>query len=202
LTLAHPGCGGGDTPDAVKESSERVTRISDLEDKVRTQGELLSMKDAELARQAQELRDLRKAPSGASLDDLIHVEKIEIDRLSGGYDDDKDGHPDGIRIYLRPYDQFGGYLRAAGRIHVRLVDLSAPPEKQLVGEAIWENDDLKDLWYGALMSSSHYTLSVPWKTPQTPPIGRTITAIATFTDMLSNRAFDTQRAIDVTPMTP
>ncbi|MCB9855076.1 MAG: hypothetical protein H6818_05255 [Phycisphaerales bacterium] len=202
LGLLVAGCFGGDTPEEVRESSERVTRIQELEDKIRTQGELLSMKDAQLADQAQELRRLRKTPSSAPLDQLIHVEKIEIDRLSGGYDENRDGRPDGIRIYLRPYDQFGGYLRASGRIHVKLLDLSAPAQNQLVGEAKWDNSELADLWYGALLSSSHYTLSVPWRNPQSPPIGKTITALVTFTDMLSNRVFDAQRAIDVIPLSP
>ena len=196
------GCLGEETPEKVRESSERLTRIQDLEDKIRTQGELLSMKDAQLADQAQELRRLRKAPSGAPLESLVHVERIEIDRLSGGFDDDKDGRPDGIRIYLRPYDQFGGYLRAAGRVHVKLLDLNAPVQNQLVGEAKWENSELTDLWYGALLSSSHYTLTVPWRNPQSPPVGRTITALVTFTELLSNRVFDDQRAIDVLPLTP
>lgn len=202
LTLMVVGCFGGDTPEEVRESSERVTRIQELEDKIRTQGELLSMKDAQLADQAQELRGLRKTPSSAPLEELIHVERIEVDRLSGGYDDNKDGRPDGIRVYLRPYDQFGGYLRAAGRIHVKLLDLTAPTQDQLVGEAKWDNRELADLWYGALMSSSHYTLSVPWRNPASPPIGKTITVLVTFTDMLSNRTFDAQRAIDVIPLTP
>lgn len=202
MTLLLSGCFGDETPEAVRESSERVTRIQELEDKIRAQGELLSMKDARLAEQAQDLRQLRKSPSSTPIDELVHVEKIEIDRLSGGYDDNRDGRPDGIRVYLRPIDQFGGRLRAAGRIHVKLLDLAAPLEKQLVGEAKWDNRDLAELWFGALMSSEHYTLSVPWHMPDSPPLGRTITVLVTFHDLLTQRTFDAQRTVDVLPLTP
>jgi hypothetical protein len=202
LVLLQMACSGGDTPVEVRQDSQRLTRIQDLEDKIRSQGELITMKDAQLADQAQELRRLRKSPTSASLDDLVHVEKIEIDQLSGGYDENRDGQPEGIRVYLRPIDQFGGRLRAAGRIHIKLLDLAAPAQKQLVGEAKWENQDLADLWYGALLSSEHYTLSVPWRNPAAPPIGKSLTILVTFTDLLTNRAFDAQRSVDVLPLTP
>lgn len=179
-----------------------MTRIQDLEDKIRSQGELISMKDAQLAEQAQELRRLRRTPGPASIDELVHVERIEIDRLSGGYDENRDGRPDGIRVYVRPIDQFGGRLRAAGRIHIKLLDLSATTEKQLVGEAKWDNAALADLWYGALLSSEHFTLSVPWRHPQAPPLGKSITVLVSFTDLLSNRVFDAQRVVDVLPLNP
>ena len=196
------GCFGGDTPKEVQQDSRRVTRIQDLEDKIRSQGELITMKDAQLAEQAQELRRLRKSPGSASIDELVHVERIEIDRLSGGYDENRDGRPDGIRVYVRPLDQFGGRLRAAGQFHIKLLDLSAPPANQLIGEAKWENKDLAELWYGALLSSEHYTLSVPWRNPGSPPVGKSITILVTFTDLLSNRSFDAQRAVDVLPLNP
>lgn len=200
--LVFTGCFGDETPKKVRDDASRVTKIQDLEDKIRTQGEMLSMKDAQLAEQAQELRQLRKSPTPAPLSELVHVEKIEIDRLSGGYDENRDGKPDGIRVYMRPIDQFGGRLRAAGDIHVKLLDLTAPENGQLVGEARWSNAELKDLWYGALMSSEHYTLSVPWRNSASPPLGKTITVLVTFKDLLTQRTFDAQRAVDVLPLTP
>lgn len=199
LSAIVAGC--GETPKEVQQSSERVTRIQELEDKVRAQGEMLAMKDAQLSQQAQELRRLRKTPSSVPIEDLVHVEKIEIDRLTGGYDENRDGKPDGIRVYLRPIDQYGDYIRAAGRIHVKLLDLTASQENQVVGESNWRNKDLKDLWYGALMSQ-HYTLTIPWRNPESPPLGKTITVLVTFNDLLTKRSFDAQRAVNVLPLTP
>jgi hypothetical protein len=193
------GC-GGDTPPEIVESSERLTKIQQLEDKVRAQGEVITMKDAELQRQADELRRSRSTPGDIPVEQLVHAEKIQIDRLSGGYDENRDGQPDGIRVYFRPIDQFGGGLRATGRAHVKLLDLTAPQAKQIVGEAQYDAKQLEETWFGALLSAPHYTLTVPWKNPPTPPTGKTITVLVTFNDLLTGRSFDAQRAVEVIPL--
>jgi len=195
--LTFSGC--GDTPAEVRESSQRLTRIQQLEDKVRAQGEMISMKDAELQRQSGELRRLRALPRDLSIDELVHAERIEIDRLSGGYDDNRDGRPDGLRVYFRPIDQFGGGLRATGRAHVKLLDLMAPQERQIVGEARYDAKQLAQTWFSALLTAPHYTLTVPWANPTAPPTGKTITVLVTFNDVLAGRSFDAQRAVEVVP---
>lgn len=157
------------------------------------------MKDAQLLRQAEEIRTLRERPTQIPLDDLIHVEKVDIDTLSGGYDDNRDGRPDGIRVYLRMYDQFKGRTRATGSIEVRLLDLSQPAERQLVGQIKLNKGQLNECWFGALFSSEHYTISVPWKDARNPPISQPITVLVSFSDLLSGSTFDAQRVVKIVP---
>ena len=192
------GC-GGDTPPEVVESAERLSTIQELQDKVQAQQQQLLMKEAQLKRQAVEIRELRARPTEIPLDDLIHVEKVGIDSLSGGYDDDRDGRPDGIRVYLRLYNQFNGKMRATGKAEVRLLDLSQPAERQVVGQITLDKDELNKCWYGALLSSEHYTISVPWKDASNPPLTQPITVLVSFSDLLSGRTFDAQRVVKVVP---
>jgi|GEM_PF-2019777 len=192
------GC-GGDTPPEVVEDAGRLSTIQELQDKVQAQQQQLLMKDAQLKRQAVEIRELRARPTQIPLDDLVHLEKVDIDTLSGGYDENRDGRPDGIRVYLRLYDQFNGRMRATGAVEVRLLDLSQPAERQVVGQVKLDKDQLNDCWYGALLSSEHYTISVPWKDASNSPLSQPITVLVSFSDLLSGRTYDAQRVVNVVP---
>ncbi|MFQ5410646.1 MAG: hypothetical protein ACE5EC_00045 [Phycisphaerae bacterium] len=192
LTLFLGGCG----MDAAMKDSARLTKIQALEDKVAAQTRLLVQKDEQLRDQAEMIQSLQNLPRGLKLADLIHVDRIDIANLSGGYDDDGDGIDDGVRVYLQPSDQHGGALRATGKVHVRLYDLNNPPESQSVGEIKLEPEELAPLWYGRFLTS-HYTLKVPWSAGAKSAPHRKITVVATFTDLLSGRSFETQALVEV-----
>ncbi len=192
MILFLGGCGS----DAAMKDSARLTKIQALEDEVAAQTRLLAQKDAQLRDQAEMIQSLQNLPGGVKLADLIHVDRIEIANLSGGYDDDGDGIDDGVRVYLQPSDQHGGALRATGKVHVRLYDLNNPPESQSVGEIKLEPQELAPLWYGRFLTS-HYTLEVPWSAGAKTAPHRNITVVATFTDLLSGRSFETQTLVEV-----
>lgn len=193
LILIAGGCNG---MNAALEDSARLTEIQALKDKNASQARLLVQRDEQLRDQAEIIRSLRDLPRGLKLADLIHVDRIEIAGLSGGYDADEDGIDDGVRVYLRPYDQYGGALRATGKARVRLYDLDDPAGTQSVGEVVLEPEALGPLWFGRFLTS-HYTIDVPWsggaKTARHPHI----TIAVTFTDLLSGRSFEARSNVIV-----
>jgi hypothetical protein len=179
-------------------SDPRITQIQQLEDKVQSQGRLLSQKDDQLAEQSRMVQQLRGLKDDRKLDSLVRVAKIELDRLSGTYDDNRDGTPDGIVLYLRMYDDEADVIKAAGSARVRLMDLAKPDGQQTLGTHDFDAKTMRGLWYGKLMTS-HYTIRIPWAKMSGPPQHPKVTVLVSFTESLSGRSFELQQVLDVAP---
>lgn len=171
-----------------------IAQIQELEDKLAAQGRSLAEKDATLAEQASEIQRLRGMDDRARYDRLVRVDRIDLDRLSGAYDDNHDGAPDGIVLYLRLYDAENDILKAAGSLRVSLYDLSLTEGQQSLARVDYSADELKPLWFGRFMTS-HYTVRLPFGSQCRKPAGQTITAVVVFTDLLTGRSFEVQKAL-------
>lgn len=172
-----------------------IAQIQSLEDKSREQARQIAAKDAELENQQKVIQELRGLEGPRRLENLVRVGSIQIERLSGGYDDDGDGTHEGFVVYLRMQDQDGDVIKAAGSARVQLFDLSPEGAGQIVGQAQLEPDALRQSWYGKLMTS-HYTIKVPW-TDGKHPGNKSITAVVNFTELLTGRTFEAQHAAAV-----
>jgi hypothetical protein len=189
LTLAAVGCGPPGRPDV------RMTRIQELQDKVEEQGRLLVEREQQIADQAKQIQKLEGLTEERRLDQLVHVEKIEIERLSGGYDDDHDGIDEGVVVYLRLIDADGDTIKVAGGARVRLFDLSRPEGSRVVGELTLQPGELRPMWFGRFLTS-HYTIKVPWSLGVEPTGERSITVVVSFTELLSGRVLETQKMVE------
>lgn len=186
LAFACLGC--NTRPDA------HIAQIQELEDKLAAQGRSLAEKDATLAQQAAEIQRLRGMDDRTRYDRLVRVDRIGLDRLSGMYDDNRDGVPDGIVLYVRLYDADNDVLKAAGSVRVSLYDLSLPEGQQSLARLDYSAEELKPLWFGRFMTS-HYTLRLPFGPNCRKPSGQTVTAVVVFTDLLTGRSFEAQKAL-------
>lgn len=160
----------------------------------------LKERDNKLAAAEAANRELNRQLSVArsiSEDDLKRVfypEKIEIDRLTGGFDNDGQPGDDGVVVYLRPIDRFGDVVKVPGDITIQLYDLAAPENRQFVGEYRVPVDRAGELWHGKLMTN-HYTIKCPW--PKSPPENSTITVRVVFVDYLTKRVVSAQSTCNV-----
>ncbi|RIK64192.1 MAG: hypothetical protein DCC65_14890 [Planctomycetota bacterium] len=178
----------------------RLTRIAELEDKVQQQAAALTRKDEEIAAQARTIQELRGFSGARSIDQFVHVSRVEIERLSGGYDDDRDGIDDGVVAYLRLFDSEGDVIKASGSAVLEAYDLAAPEGRQLVAKLEADVAMMRSVWFGKLMTS-HYTLKAPWL-PDRRPRNSRITLVVRFTDLLSGNVFEAQHVADVKGATP
>ena len=174
----------------------RVTEIQHLRDKLEAQQRVLVTKDEELNAQAASIQELQGLSDERAVERLVHVARVELASLTGGYDDDHDGVHECVKVYLRLVDQDGDTIKAAGSAHARLLDLAKPPETQLVGELKLGLDELRPLWYSRF-STGHYTLKVPWAGGAKRAEHKAITIHARFTDLLSGQTFETQQVVEV-----
>lgn len=217
LTAAISACGG---PSAgLKADADRIGEIQRLRDENQRLKTELAQKNDRLAEQAGAIATLRGLEGDRSLDRVVHVAGIQIDRLSGGYDDNRDGIDDGVVVYLLLQDQFGGGIRATGSAGVTLLNLTQADKPSVIADKKFTVDELEKLWYGTFLAS-HYTIKLPWEsagsgatvgsTTQSSqgeasaeanshrPPAREITVVVTFTDLLTGRAHTAQQVVTVT----
>lgn len=158
---------------ACKESTTKLqSQLTDQERSIRT-----------LQQQVSELRS-----SKAPFDDLVTVDRIELDRLSAGYDTDGKPGDDGVVLYVQPKDKEGAVLKVAGTLKVTLFDLQNPPESNVLAEYNFDAKTTRGLWFGRLMTN-HFTIRCPL--PIRPAHDR-ITAEVVFTELLTGRTFRAQ----------
>lgn len=124
---------------------------------------------------------------------FYYPEKLQIDSLSGGFNDDKQGGDDGVAVYLRPIDRDGDVVKVAGTIRVQLFDLANPPDRNFLGEVTVPVEKSREFWYGKLMTQ-HYTVKVPFAYP---PGHEEVTVRATFVNLFPQRVVTAQQVVKV-----
>ncbi len=123
------------------------------------------------------------------LEKLFQVARIGLGRHTGGIDLNAIDGDDGIRVYLRPIDQHGSIIKAAGEVTIRLFDLSADPNQNLVGQRTISAEDTSKYWAGGLMNYQ-FTFDCPW---QAQPTNDEITVQVRFADYLTGKIFTAQK---------
>ncbi len=169
-------------------------RVEQLERTVAQQENDLAARDNTITALNEKLARARGL-TAADLEHIFYPEKIAIDRLSGGADYDGKPGDDGVTVYIRPVDRDGDVVKVAGDVRIQLFDLSAPADRNLIGEYFVSADEISKLWHGKLMTD-HYTIKCPW--PGTPPTNREITIRVTFTDYFTQRILSAQTTCQVT----
>jgi hypothetical protein len=118
--------------------------------------------------------------------------KIELDKLSGGYEEPGRAGDAGVVAYVQPIDSDGDVIKAAGSIVMEVFDLANPPAKSLVCRAALDVDNTRKAWRGWLWTD-HFSVKCPWPPPdRKPPEHRELTIRVQFTDYLTGRILTAQ----------
>ena len=144
---------------------------------------------AEKDRQIESLQAL----GGKRLDKIFHVQRIELGQYTGGADLDDRAGDDAVRVYLKPIDQDGATIKAAGSVTIELYDLAAPKGKKLIGTYTWTVDQAAKTWTSFVLY--HYKFDCKWKSG--PPAHDDVTVRVAFVDYLSGKRFTAQTACKV-----
>ncbi len=145
-----------------------------------------------VATQQTQIKTLQKLGE-KRMEKLFHVEQIELGKYTGGTDIDGNPGHEGIKVYLRPLDQHGSVIKAAGEVTVQLFDLAADPKENLIGRYHWSVEQVAKQWSSGFFTY-HYSFLCPWK--QSPGHDE-ITVRVEFTDYLTGRVFTAQKACEV-----
>ncbi len=188
--LAMPACNtvpGEKFQNVQRELQLAQEKIQQLERQVLDQQQTIRSQQEQVAT----LRGVKTS----DIDQLVIPDKIELERLSGAYDNDGKPGDDGIVLYVQPVDRDGSVIKAAGTIDVKLVDLANPPDDMVIATYHFDPPTTRSLWYGRLMTN-HFTVRCPWP-PNRLPEHPDITAQVTFTELLTGRVLQAQGVFKV-----
>ena len=178
------GLGGG------CEQPDKANRIAELEKENLRFEAALDEKDAKLSRQADTIHDQAQRIETLvglgpdRLKKLYYPTRVVIDAMTGGADYDGKPGDDGVTVYLKPVDQEGHVIKAAGYIYVQLLDLAMPEGQKLLGEYALDVDHARKQWYGRFLTN-HFTMKCPWQPGKGAPKNREITVRVEFIEYLT-----------------
>jgi len=128
---------------------------------------------------------------------LANLDNVEIDKRSGFFDKNRDGKEETLIVYLKPFDDSGDVIKAAGDVNIQLWDLSKKSDDALLGEWNIAPKELKDLWMGMVMTN-YYRLS--FRIPELLDGNRKdLTIKVKFTDYLTGKVFRKQKVVKCKP---
>lgn len=189
LSLGLAGCLPPETGDS------RITEIQQLKEHIEAQNRELTQQKSQIAEQARQIQTLQGLSESDRLAQLVHVHKIRLQSLSGGYDDDRDGIDDGAVAYLQLLDVEGDVIKAAGSVVMEVYDLAAPDSERQVLMHQLGPEELAATWFGRFMTS-HYTIKAPWPSGRMPT-HKSLTIVVRFTELLTGASFEVQQSVQV-----
>ncbi len=193
IVLASLVVGGGCDQATQNQARMELAAVSDQADRLQQENLLLS---EQVASQKQQIATLQSIGVPDRLYKLFRVQRIKIGSQSGGVDLDGMEGDDGIRVYLKPIDQAGSIIKAAGTVKVQLFDLTSESGETLIAQKTWTVQQLSDQWASGFVSY-HFTLTCPWTSA--PPANNQITVRVEFVDLLTGKTFSAQKLCNITP---
>ena len=142
----------------------------------------------------EKLETLMGIDKPARIEAFSTITAIEITGRSGLYDKNKDKKNDTLIVYLKPIDDMGDVIKAAGAVDVELWNLNAKPQDALLKSWAIEPKELKKNWSGSLMTC-YYKLQFDVNSVLTGK-EKDLTLKAQFTDYLTGKVLKAQKVIN------
>lgn len=186
LLLVAAGC---------QDTNNRKTLLTDQIEKLSREKVALAKQLDQVNAENRQLKDRIEVLSALPKDQIEpwSLQKIEIGRFTGLYDQDKDGRKEQLIVYIQPIDQDGDTVKSPGAVEVQLWDLNKADSNALLGEWHVGPDQLRKLWLTTLLASNYrLTFDVGGKVsePKEP-----LTVKVSFTDYLTGKVFQEQKVI-------
>ncbi|OHB56243.1 MAG: hypothetical protein A2173_08490 [Planctomycetes bacterium RBG_13_44_8b] len=179
------------------ETNKEPTNLIEQIDKLNEQNLQLQKQIEQAKGENEELREQLQVLSGLSEqvkgDNLYRLKRIKIGNYTNLYDKDKDGKKERLIVYIQPIDENGDIIKAAGFVNVQLWDLSKEQNQALLCEGNVKPEELKKLWFSALMTHYRLEFNVTGKVDE---VKNPLTVKVTFTDYLTGRVFEEQKVIE------
>ncbi len=151
----------------------------------------LKQENEQLKKQIDTLMAIGKEARTEALSTLTAV---EISRRTGLYKKAETGRKERLVVYLKPIDDMGDVVKAAGQVEAELWNLNAQPEAARLGQWKIEPAELKKNWTSSFMSSSYklqFDVGSLLKGDE-----KELTLKVRFTDYLSGKIFNSQIVIN------
>jgi len=176
------GPSGGTAGSKVDQLTAEIKRLQD-------QAIVLEGENEVLRRQ---LEAVSRAPLEVYAREFYGLQSIRLGRYTGFYDKDKDGSKEKLIVYVQPLDEAGDVVKACGTVDVQLWDLSADPNRALLGAWHVEPQSLHTMWFATIVTINYRLV---FDAPPAAPRDRPLTVKVVFTEGLTGRVFTEQTVI-------
>jgi hypothetical protein len=187
--ILFAGCEGkqkSETKKAPLEETKQTKQIKDTNSPAKLSAEVNQLK-----KQVETLMGLNKEARAEALSTLSAV---QISERSGLYANDETKKKDKLVVYLKPIDDMGDVVKAAGAVDIELWNLNLKPENAMIGQWKISPEELKKKWTSSLLSS-HYKLQFNLG-PVLTGKEKELTLKVQFTDYLTGKVFKSQIVIN------
>ncbi|MEN6386985.1 MAG: hypothetical protein ABFD79_17535 [Phycisphaerales bacterium] len=175
-----------------KQAKAQLTSQNEVkETKQTTSTAKLSAEVNQLKKQVESLMGLNKE---ARTEALSTLSAVQITERSGLYENEQTKKKDKLVVYLRPIDDIGDVVKAAGTVEIELWNLNAKPENAMVAQWKVSPEELKKKWTSSLLSN-HYKLEFDTGSILTGQ-EKELTLKVQFTDYLTGKVFKSQLVIN------
>jgi uncharacterized protein YdcH (DUF465 family) len=127
---------------------------------------------------------------------VFHPHRIELGKMTSGFRGSDPSSDAGVRVFVRPVDEQGSTLKAAGDVRVELFDLANPADQQFLGACTYAADQMGKYWMSASFANQ-YAFECPW--PAHPPVHSEVTVRVVFVDYLTGQTLTAQTVVKVKP---
>ena len=188
------GCQGRTkTPKAAKPLVGAKTEKSEVTFK--RENEQLKEQNKQLQEQLDTLTGINRT---ARVEAISTISSIELTSRCGIYDKKSEDSNSTAKkkmliVYLRPIDDMGDCIKAAGALKIALWNLDAHPDKALLKSWEIEPKDLRKKWSGSLLTS-YYKLPFDVNSILTGK-EKELTLRAEFTDYLTGKVLKAQQVV-------
>jgi hypothetical protein len=170
-------------------------KVEQSEVSIKLENEKLKAENQQLEEQLETLMGIDEP---ARIEAISAVKAIQLTNRCGIYDksgsDSNDtGKKKMLMVYLRPIDDMGDVLKAAGAVKIELWNLNAKPAEALLSSWQIEPKDLKKNWSGSLLTS-YYKFQFDVGSILTDK-EKELTLKVEFTDYLTGKVLKEQRVV-------
>jgi hypothetical protein len=153
----------------------------------------LEQAETETGRLEKQIQVLSGLPRQVRPENIYNLKSIRITRYTNFYDKDKDGKKEKLIVYVKPMDEHGDIIKAAGAVDVQLWDLNKESGEAILGKWHVKPEELKKLWFATLLTINYrLTFDI---TDKVDKFDEPLTVKVAFTDYLSGRVFEEQKVI-------
>jgi hypothetical protein len=188
------GCESAGTP-GKQAAPTQVEQLTAQKAKLQSKLEEAQTENEQLKKQIESLSLL---PGDKRAGAVYQLQAVKIGGYTNLYDEDKNGTKEKLIVYVRPADETGDIIKAAGAVDVQLWDLKKKESEALLAQWRVEPNELKRQWFHSILADNYRltfdvaALVAESATQTADKSDKPLTVKITFTDYLSGRTFTDQ----------
>lgn len=171
------------------EASEKLVQSQKQNESLQKTVKDLTAANSQCQQQVTALQNLTPEQRKEAIPSIV---ELTINKRSGIYPAETEDRKTRLLVYLRPMDDSGDAVKAAGSVHVELWDLDKPAAQAMLNSWDVTAKELKTMWSGSLLADFY---RLRFEVPSDYLTRKNLTLKVTFTDYFTGKVLSAQMAV-------